>query len=785
MAESIDTLLVRVEADLSDVNRKLNQLDKRLNDTERKGGASLAKLGKVFKVALAAVAVRELGQAGMAAVNFVGDIQEMQAKSDVVFGEFVGGVRSSLGEFADQVGRSAFELEGMAATIQDTFVPMGFARGEAAELSVQMTKLATDVASFNNAADAEVMRAFQSAIVGNHETVRQFGIVMTQATLQQELYAMGIDKSITKATEQEKIQARLNIIMKGTADAHGDAERTQDSFQNQMKRLNAEIQNLMYAAFSPMMEDLADLVGFFADATAAAADFFDTISGAKAADELREKLSTLAGAQEHLANKQEELRKAEESLAKTRGIAKNAAQDKVNDIKAEVAQAEKLVSLIKAEDEARKKKGKSGGGETADTAAQEATAAANREVQKAIDELADSYVILQGQLDGLSEKELLAIKFRQEHAGASEDFIQALVKATMSTKALTDIVDAGTEADKRYADQAMTNLTAIADLADTVDLLKAETEGMTEAEKRAAVMKASLSMLTEGQKAEIDALMESMVEYEKKLEEQAEEEEKSNERKRVGADRAKAVREALKDLQFENSQLKKEIGGASDAELRRNEIMRELPGITNAQVDAMLDLEAANDRMTKSLEDQEEKMGTVKAAAERMGGAIADSIADAVVEGKLNLDNFGDIFKQFVKEIIAEAIRMFIIKAIFKALGLGGGGDADAGVGTTGLAGGGTLPRGTGGPVLVGERGPELFIPQSSGVVKNLHDTRNLMKGGGPPVVVNQTLEISTGVAPTVRAEMMNMMPMIKAQTEAAVLNKTRRGGSYGKAFRG
>jgi hypothetical protein len=780
MAESIDTLLVRVEADLSDVNRKLDQLEKKLKDTESKGGASLAKLGKVFKVALAAVAVRELAQAGMAAVNFVGDIQEMQAKSDVVFGEFVGGVRSSLGEFADQVGRSAFELEGMAATIQDTFVPMGFARGEAAELSIQMTKLATDVASFNNAADAEVMRAFQSAIVGNHETVRQFGIVMTQATLQQELYAMGIDKNITKATEQEKIQARLNIIMKGTADAHGDAERTQDSFQNQMKRLNSEINNLIYAAVNPLMDDLADLVGFFADAAAAAADFFDTISGAKAARELEKTLSTVAGAQKYLAEAENELTAALEAQGKASGQSKKSANDRVNKARQAVETYKKLVEVLQKAEAAE---GKDKGGETVDTAAQEATAAANREVQKEIDKLADSYVVLQAQLDGLSEKEVLAIRFRREHAGATDDFIQALVKATMTTKTLSDIVDEGKEADKRYLDQAMTNLTAIEDLAATVDLLKAETEGMTEAEKRAAIMKASLTMLTEGQKAEIDALMESMVEYENKLKEQAEKEEKDNEAKRVGVSRANAVREALNDLKFENAQLSEKIGGATDAELRRNEIMRELPGITNAQVDAMLDLEAANDRMTKSLDAQEERMGTVKAAAERMGGAIADSIADAVVEGKLNLDNFGDIFKQFVKEIIAEAIRMFIIKTIFKAFGLGGGGDADAGMSK--LAGGGTLPRGTGGPVLVGERGPELFIPQSSGVVKNLHDTRNLMKGGGPPVVVNQTLEISTGVAPTVRAEMMNLMPMIKAQTEAAVLNKTRRGGSYGKAFRG
>ena len=71
----------------------------------------------------------------------------------------------------------------MASSVQDTFVPLGFARGEAAKLSVQLTKLAVDTASFNNAQDIPTMMAFQSALVGNHEAVRRFGIVITETEL--------------------------------------------------------------------------------------------------------------------------------------------------------------------------------------------------------------------------------------------------------------------------------------------------------------------------------------------------------------------------------------------------------------------------------------------------------------------------------------------------------------------------------------------------------------------------------------------------------------------------
>lgn len=193
-------------------------------------------------------------------VNMASSVEEMQSKSAVVFGKFVTDVRTQLEKFGDTVGRSTFELEGMASSIQDTFVPMGFARKEASKLSVQLTKLAVDVASFNNASDVETMMAFQSALVGNHETVRRFGVVITEATLKQELLRMGITKTADEITNAEKVQARLNLIIAGTADAQGDAERTNTSFANSMKALSAEFQEFMVEAINPMLPALANMV---------------------------------------------------------------------------------------------------------------------------------------------------------------------------------------------------------------------------------------------------------------------------------------------------------------------------------------------------------------------------------------------------------------------------------------------------------------------------------------------------------------------------------------------
>jgi hypothetical protein len=80
-------------------------------------------------------------------------------------------------------------------------------------------------------------------------------------------------------------------------------------------------------------------------------------------------------------------------------------------------------------------------------------------------------------------------------------------------------------------------------------------------------------------------------------------------------------------------------------------------------------------------------------------------------------------------------------------------------------------------PYMVGERGPELMIPGASGTII----PNNKMGGNG--TVVNQTINVSTGVSQTVRAEIMQLMPQISEGTKAAVLDARRRGGSFASAF--
>ena len=85
--------------------------------------------------------------------------------------------------------------------------------------------------------------------------------------------------------------------------------------------------------------------------------------------------------------------------------------------------------------------------------------------------------------------------------------------------------------------------------------------------------------------------------------------------------------------------------------------------------------------------------------------------------------------------------------------------------------------------MLVGERGPEIFMPNSAGRIMNNADSVGAM--GGTTVVVNQSVNFSTGIIPTVRAEVTRMLPQIAEVSKVAVLDAARRGGSFRKGLAG
>jgi len=245
----------KFKSQMRDVEQSQSKLTQGIIKNHKKIGLAMAGIGAAI-----------LG-VGALSIKAASDVEEMTSKFDVVFGEMSDQVKDWAEVTAKAMGRSRFAMMGMAATIQDTFLPMGFASDTAAEMATTLTELAIDVGSFNNKLDEDVIRDFQSALVGNHETVRKYGIVITEARLQQEILNQGWVENKEDITAAMQVQARMNLILAGTTDAQGDAIRTADSFANRTKALNAQMTELkvligqgLLPIITPFIEKLTAVV---------------------------------------------------------------------------------------------------------------------------------------------------------------------------------------------------------------------------------------------------------------------------------------------------------------------------------------------------------------------------------------------------------------------------------------------------------------------------------------------------------------------------------------------
>jgi hypothetical protein len=695
---TVDTLLVRIEADISDLKRDLRRATKTVDNSADKMKRSFNRIGKVAKIAIAGVAVRAISQATVKMINMASGAEEMQGKSSVVFGKFRDDVVSALDDFGNEVGRSTFALEGMASSLQDTFVPMGFARGEAAKLSVEMTKLAVDVGSFNDANEVDTMRAFQSALVGNHETVRRFGVVITEATLNQELLTMGIEGGARAASNAEKVQARMNLIMKGTTDAQGDAARTSTSFANELRALKAN--------FSEFITELGMLFLPIATKVIKALNVAtDAVRGLFAALRSDDKpASSIESVEESVEIAKQALVDFEKEYKRVVDLAENGDDGAATSIDGLIERRKALTENLEKQQKILKKL---------------------IETQQAEADTAQAAEILSPdttQFDAEMNKQAKA--FRDAGLLAA-GYSQALIDASEGAGTLNQLNNSkdGSIIEGTMGSEGFRQLELLQAATDKIAMIKQQIADKSAVEAEAVKHSAALNQKF----AETKEMAENLV------------------------DPLKATKDQMEALRLAF------LMGKIDAEL-----FKEAMAI-----------------LSESLTTQTPIMETFNSSVATMAQNFSNSLADMMVSGKMNLDGLKDIFKSFVKTMLAKAIELFFINQMMNAIFGGVSGYVPLPqMNLSGRASGGNVNSNQ--PYLVGERGPELFVPSSAGNVMNNANTKSI---GGGGAVVNQTINVNAGVSQTVRAEMLNLLPSIKQDTLNAVIDSKNRGGSFSKAF--
>lgn len=129
--------------------------------------------------------------------------------------------------------------QGVFMTITDGF---GVASDRAYIMSKNLTQLTYDLASFFNISTADAFQKLESGISGELEPLRRLGYDLSVARLQQEAYNLGIDKSVMSMTQAEKAELRYYAIMTQVTNAQGDMARTLEAPANQLRILQAQVE---------------------------------------------------------------------------------------------------------------------------------------------------------------------------------------------------------------------------------------------------------------------------------------------------------------------------------------------------------------------------------------------------------------------------------------------------------------------------------------------------------------------------------------------------------------
>jgi hypothetical protein len=262
-------------------------------------------------------------------------------------------------------------------------------------------------------------------------------------------------------------------------------------------------------------------------------------------------------------------------------------------------------------------------------------------------------------------------------------------------------------------------------------------------------------------------------------------------------ERDKVIKETLQDLKI-----------LSKAEEEYKDTLVNLDLALQMGVISQDDYSLALGRAKQALFESTEEGKIALEGLERVTDFLSDSTADALTGMTDGWKGFRDGLKQIIRDIISDLLKLQAKQAAMKLLGGGGGGSSSFGfgdilsigssfLGSFGGGGGGAsfagpASMGSGGygsfangghitrPSIVGEKGPELFVPHTSG---GIFTNRSLNNMGGGGVSVNQTINIETGVSQTVRAEILSLLPQIKSETIGAVIDSKKRGGQMAETF--
>lgn len=249
-----------------------------------KAGSSVSGFAKLAvsaaKTIAAGLAANQLVKFAASAVDTFAYLQDATAAAGVIFGDSMDAIMEQSRTAAATLGLTQAEVIDGANTFGTYGKAAGLAGDDLSGFATQFTALAGDLASFKGRTPQEAIMAIGSALRGEVEPIRAFGVLLDDASLKARAMKMGIADGTSTLTAQQKVLAASAEILAQTTDAQGDFIRTQDSAANVAKTYTAtltEMKSLIGQKIEPLFtatkKTVTGMARAFLDANSAGEGF--------------------------------------------------------------------------------------------------------------------------------------------------------------------------------------------------------------------------------------------------------------------------------------------------------------------------------------------------------------------------------------------------------------------------------------------------------------------------------------------------------------------------------
>lgn len=182
--------------------------------SEVRGGV-LGAVGKVAAAAGGLLAAEKIGDFAKDAIKGAASLEVQQRRVRTVFGESSEAVSKFAENAAGKFGISAVAADTMSASMGQVLESMGIGKKRSADMSVELVKMSSDLASFTGKNPADVFNALQKGTLGATRGLKQYGINISQTDVANQALASGIVKPIKNTVDLQNAQ----IKMRTTTDA--------------------------------------------------------------------------------------------------------------------------------------------------------------------------------------------------------------------------------------------------------------------------------------------------------------------------------------------------------------------------------------------------------------------------------------------------------------------------------------------------------------------------------------------------------------------------------------